>query len=437
MIHVLFCLRAFLLLFCLAWPSLVMAGEYDFAIPEAEEKPYELGGRVELRQVRHFLNQDSVRYFLNHYESDPGPTIDDFNPQVEFEGSYGKRLWQVFFLSHHEYLNTYQDEDWKNKLYQGYVSIKPSSNLTLELGKKSFLWGKGYAWNPAGFINRTKDPDDPELNLEGRTVLGLDYIKSFSGSSLNNLAFTALMLPVVEDFSNSELGETGDWNLAAKLYLLWHDTDLDFIYFNGPEQEESLGFDFAKNLAENLEIHGEVGLKLKARHVLLDSLGNALVSEEDQLSYMAGVRYLNSHDTTFFLEYYHNGAGYSSSELDGFFAYQKAAHESWLATKNEAIMQRAIRATRPYYGQRNFGRHYLYFKASQKEPFDFLYLTAWLASVVNLEDLSFSLQPGVSWSPVTNLVLNFRLAFPMGGSGTEFGEKPDQARSEFWVRYYF
>jgi hypothetical protein len=245
------------------------------------------------------------------------------------------------------------------------------------------------------------------------------------------------MLPVVEDFSNSELGETGDWNLAAKLYLLWHDTDLDFIYFNGPEQEESLGFDFAKNLAENLEIHGEVGLKLKARHVLLDSLGNALVSEEDQLSYMAGVRYLNSHDTTFFLEYYHNGAGYSSSELDGFFAYQKAAHESWLATKNEAIMQRAIRATRPYYGQRNFGRHYLYFKASQKEPFDFLYLTAWLASVVNLEDLSFSLQPGVSWSPVTNLVLNFRLAFPMGGSGTEFGEKPDQARSEFWVRYYF
>jgi hypothetical protein len=38
---------------------------------------------------------------------------------------------------------------------------------------------------------------------------------------------------------------------------------------------------------------------------------------------------------------------------------------------------------------------------------------------------------------VTNLELNFRVGVPIGPAHTEFGEKPDAVRTEFWARYYF
>ena len=315
--------------------------------------------------------------------------------------------------------------------------MKPSATLTVEAGKKSFLWGKGYAWNPSGFINRPKDPDDPELNLEGFTTLGLDYIKSFSKSSLKNLAVTALLLPVLDGWENTELGQSGDVNYALKLYLLWHDTDLDFIYFGGPNQSDSYGFDFAKNLAENFEVHGELGFKKDVKRMVLDSDGKSTVSRDDQLSYLLGGRYLNAYDTTFIVEYYHNGAGYDRGELNDFFTYQDRAWRRWLTTGNDATMERADMATRPYYQQRNFGEDYLYLKITQKEPFDILYFNPWLATIVNLQDLSFNLQPGATYTPVTNLELNFRVGIPIGPAGTEFGEKPDKFRPEFWIRYYF
>lgn len=414
-----------------------LAGEYDLNIPEAEKTPWELGGRLELRYVQHWLNDQSARYRLNYYNSDPGAYTEVWRPQLELNGGYrhGKVLFH--FLTHFEYDEASDGGEWVNKVYEAYAALKPSVNLALEGGKKSFSWGKGYAWNPAGFVNRPKDPDDPELNLEGFSFLGLDYIKSFTGSSLSNLAFTALALPVLDDWENTELGQSGDVNYAFKLYLLWHDTDLDFIYFGGPHQPDSFGFDFAKNLAENFEVHGEAGLRRAVTRTVLDSTGQATVSEQDQLSYLLGIRYLNAVETTFIVEYYHNGAGYDQSDLDAFFAYQDWAYQRWLATGNASYMQRAEMVTRPYYRQRNFGQDYLYLKITQKEPGDILYFNPWLALIINLQDHSFNLQPGLTYTPMTNLELNFRVGIPIGPASSEFGEKQDLFRPEIWIRRYF
>ena len=122
--------------------------------------------------MQHHLNDQSSRYRLNYYKDDPGSYTEEWRPQLELRGGYSKGIAQIHILTHHEYDETYQGGEWENRIYEGYVSLKPSANVTLEAGKKSFLWGKGYAWNPAGFINRPKDPDDPELNLEGFTALG-------------------------------------------------------------------------------------------------------------------------------------------------------------------------------------------------------------------------------------------------------------------------
>jgi hypothetical protein len=415
----------------------VNAKEYGFTIPEAEKKPYEFGGRLETRYIYHRLDEDSTLYSLNYYQNNPGADTHEWQGLIELSGSYRIGFLQADLLTHHKGATTYEDDEWANDVYEGYVSLTPTTHLTFDAGKKRVLWGKGYAWNPAGFLNRPKDPDDPALNLEGRTLLGLDLIKSFAEGHLGNIGLTALLLPVIDDWANKELGEEGDLNAALKLYLLWHDTDLDFIYFNGPRQPRSFGFDFAKNLAENFEVHGESAFREDVPHLVIDASGNTRQTREDQLSYLLGVRCLNQFDTTFIAEYYHNGGGYDRDEQEDFFSYQKAAFNQWQTTGNASRMQRAGQITRPYYQQRNFGEDYFYLKISQKEPFDILYFNPWAAAVVNLQDFSFSLQPGMTWTAVTNLELNLRVSIPLGASKTEFGEKPDALRPEIWMRYYF
>jgi hypothetical protein len=418
------------------------AGDYDFEIPEAEKKPYTLGGRIESRYIYHLHDEGAVRYQLNTFANDNDPGADTHAGQalVELNAAYRQGMLQANLLTHHQYgVEEYTQDEWDHVLYEGYLSLTPTPHLTIDGGKKRILWGKGYAWNPAGFINRPKDPDDPALSLEGRTLLGFDFIKSFSGDagSLTNMGLTALVLPVVANWANEALGREGDLNTALKLYLLWYDTDIDLIYFDGPEQITSLGMDFSKNLAENIEVHGEAAWRQDAPRVLVDADGRVSQSKKDQYSFLLGMRYLNTLDTTFISEYYHNGAGYDADEMDAFFDYQDTAIEAWQTTDETTAIQRAEQVTRPYYRQRNFGRDYGYLKISQKEPFDILYLTPWMAITVNLHDASFNLQPGLTWTPITNLELNLRAGIPLGPSGTEYGEKADRLRPEIWARYYF
>jgi hypothetical protein len=111
------------------------------------------------------------------------------------------------------------------------------------------------------------------------------------------------------------------------------------------------------------------------------------------------------------------------------FTYQVAAYRQWQATGDAAVIRRADQITRPIYQQRNFGEDYVYVKILQKEPFDILYFNLWVSAFVNL-------QPGMTWAPVTDPALNLRVGIPVGSDNTEFGEKPDVFRPEFWVRYY-
>jgi hypothetical protein len=419
------------------FPGPAGADEYAFSIPEAEKKPYELGGRLEARYIYHRLDEDSARYRLNYFRDDPGADTHEWQALAELSGSYKLGILQANLLTHHEHINTYEEDEWENDIYEGYVSLRFTPRITLDAGKKRILWGKGYAWNPAGFLNRPKDPDDPSLSLEGRTFLDIDLIKSFADGRLTNAGLTALLLPVVDDWANTELGEDGDLFSAVRLYLLWYDTDIDFIYFDGPDQPRSIGFDFAKNLAENFEVHGELAFQEGVRQPILEADGFTRRTREDQLGYLLGVRYLNAVETTFIAEYYHNGNGYDHGEVEDFFDYQMAAFRQWETTGDDATMQRAKQVTQPYYSQRNFGKDYFYLKISQQEPFDILYFNPWAALIVNLQDCSFNLQPGATWTPLTNLELNFRIGIPVGPANTEFGEKPDAVRPEFWARYYF
>ena len=82
-------------------------------------------------------------------------------------------------------------------------------------------------------------------------------------------------------------------------------------------------------------------------------------------------------------------------------------------------------------------RDYLYFRTSQKEPFDILYFTPEFTSIFNLDDGSCQLIPGFTYSPRTNLQLRLRGIFLVGSEGTEFGEKQSNYRVELRARFFF
>jgi hypothetical protein len=82
-------------------------------------------------------------------------------------------------------------------------------------------------------------------------------------------------------------------------------------------------------------------------------------------------------------------------------------------------------------------QNYVYLRASQKEPFNILYFTPAVTTIVNVDDQSFVVIPELTYSPVTNLELRFRAVALVGERRTEYGEKPNDYRLELRVRYYF
>jgi hypothetical protein len=153
-------------------------------------------------------------------------------------------------------------------------------------------------------------------------------------------------------------------------------------------------------------------------------------------SYLLGLRYLTERETTWIVEYYRNGGGYTEGEMRDYFAFSQGAYDQYLATGNNAALGRAGNLQSSY-GRPNPMQRYLYVRASQKEPFDILYFTPALTAIVNLEDRSYSITPELSYTGITNLDLRLRFFSLQGGRQTEFGEKLNDWRVELRARYYF
>jgi len=426
-------LYTLLLLFCLY--SLVFAEEYKFELSETEKKPYQLGGYGEFRPVLFGLDRNAALYKLKFYNRDEGRRIEEYNFRLQLEGSYEYGIARIFGRVNGDLSHTYQGWSDETSLYEGFLSLKPSNSFTLDMGKKTLKWGKGYAWNPVAFIDRPKDPDEPDLALEGFWVLSADFIQSFSGP-LKTLSFTPVFLPVLERI-NDAFGTTEKANLAAKLYLLLYDTDIDFIVFTGGSRSTRYGVDFSRNITSNFEIHGEFAYIEDFQKRYIDSNGNILSSTNDTVSYLLGVRYLSQRETTYILEYYRNGTGFTKGEFQYFYQFVDRAYDNYLATGNDAPLGKALNLSQGNYGRPNPMRNYLYLRISQKEPLDILYFTPSLTTIVNLNDPSFSIAPEVAYTGITNLELRLKATFLVGGGETEFGEKPNDYRIELRARYYF
>jgi len=421
------------LLLCLSGPA--RAEEYTFDISETEKKPYHIGGYAELRPVLLGLDKNAALYKLKFYNRDEGTALEEYNATLQLEGSLEKGIARLFFRTNTVYKESYLGSDHQTTIYEGFLSLKPSSSLTIDMGKRTLRWGKGYAWNPVAFVDRPKDPDEPDLNLEGFIVASADYIKSFDGP-LKTLSFTPVIVPVYEHV-NDTFGDINRLNFAGKLYLLLYDTDIDFIIFAGGSKTTRYGMDFSRNLTANFEIHGEFAFINDFKMRFSDSNGNSFEKKYDAKSYLIGTRYLTERDTTYIFEYYYNGTGFTAEEMRDYFSFINKGYGTYLSSGNDTLLKRASAITEGNYGRINPMRDYLYLRISQKEPFDILYFTPSITGILDLNDRSFSLSPELLYTAITNLELRLKASFIAGERPSEFGEKQNDYRLDLRARYYF
>ena len=416
-------------------PALVYADEeFSFEPEEFEKKTLEWGGYTELKWEHMDINHGSAFARLNLSDR-PISTLDRFNGSLQIDGYYAKEIISFNWLFK---ASARQDDlGWADMadIYKAYVSIKPAPFFTASLGKKSYRWGKGYAWNPVGFINRPKDPNDPEEALEGYTTAEIDLIKSLSGP-LQTAALTAVILPTWKDV-NEDFGEINNINLAVKLYLLYRDTDIDLTWYTGNSRSTRYGLDFSGNLAPNFEIHAELAYIPSQKRVILQDAGSSLIRETAAFSYLLGLRYLSKNDITAIIEYYHNDAGYTEEEVARFFQFVADGENQFLASGSDVLLKKAREMSMQGYGRPQPGRNYLYARFTQKEPFDILYFSPGLTTIVNLEDKSFSIIPELVYTGFTNWELRLRFSYLNGGTFTEYGEKMNSNKLELRVRYFF
>lgn len=413
--------------------GLATAEEFSFDESELEKKFWHLGGYVEARPGLNLVDRDAALSRLRYYGLGVGDFLADFNGKLLLEGSIEKDWAKLFIQPSLDYTNTRLNNYLKLSWYEAWLQAKPSEHVRLLVGKKSLKWGKGYAWNPVAFFDRPKSPDDPELSLEGYWLATTEYIHSFDGP-LKTVAVTPLILPQDHDL-NHDFSSSDQINWGGKLYLLLYDTDIDLIIRGKGGRNAAYGFDFSRNLTTNFEVHGEFAWQVDTRRQVIDASGQRTTVTGDTVSWLVGLRYLTEQDTTYILEYYRNGSGYTASEMDAYYQQVEQGWSLWQRTGTAAKLQQ-LGQNQMYTGLAAM-RDYLYLRVSQKEPFDMLYVTPAVTAITNLQDQSLSLAPEVVYTGITNLELRLKGTATVGSSRSEFGEKANDARIELRVRYYF
>jgi hypothetical protein len=409
------------------------AFDFDFDVERYARKAWEAGGFLE--GIGEYLraNRDATVYRLN----EPGGTTRSFNrfqARAELSGLYRAGRISLHSLLSARYTDDIFATSSEVRFFELYASAAPTAGTRAAVGKRTLRWGTGYAFNPTGFLERPKDPLDPELSREGFILADAAFTRGFAGA-LQVLTLQGVLLPVTSDV-NDAFGPDEGLNAAARAYLLYRDTDLYFMGRLGKSRPDALGMAVSRNLAENFAIHAEIAwFATRAGHVPgtggADGIDAAPATRKaEPLDLLAGLRYLTAGDTTWIVEYFRSGAGYTRSEL---------ARVLEQAEEGRAFsdLRPGAGRIRPMHGAPQPMRDYLYVRAMRNEPLGLLYTRAGANAIVNLQDGSASIMPEIIYTGLDNLELRGRFVVLTGGEQTDFGERLNRWRVELRVRYLF
>lgn len=350
---------------------------FDFTeLEEIEVKSYEYSGYIKTQQKHQILNEASPKFNTKNKNS-----MDTYLGEAYLNFKYYKNeyTFTTDFVANYNNIDEVESDTYT--LNQSFVTYKYNNHHLLSLGKKTSKWGKGYFFNPIAFIDRKKDPNNPEASREGYTQVNYNYNKVYD-SEIQNLSLDVVYLKTSSNI-NDDLYDQDSNILAIKSYILYKDIDLDFVYFYADQLPNKVGFDFSANIETNFEIHGEYSR-----------------NDEGYYSTLLGLKYLTTNDLTITSEYY----------------YQNETQDN----------------TTPFWD-----RKYLLNKFSQKEPLDILYFSLYYKNSLNISDNSHQNNLGFIYTGVRNLDIDFSIGKYYGDKNSEFGSKLIDKFSWLQIKYSF
>ena len=423
----------FSLIFTIALAScgILFAEDYsiDFEIPEEDkeaEEGLEWSGYLDSRYFIFRTDQSSPFYQIQFFgKDDLSKYWSQYKLELYLDADYQTRDMGFHLKTHSAY---YNDSDSGFDMFEAYGNVNLSLSSFIQAGKRRYNWGKGYAFNPVGYVNPFKDPENPELAQAGLLSMNFEKIKSLDSDFLKTVTLTAIIIPP-DEVLNKRYAEVKDTDLAAKLYFLLWDIDIDVMGYYSRANSSHIGFDFATNIRENIEIHGELShFRDEHKNAIVES--DLVTTKEDGYSYLMGFRYLNRWSTTVIGEYYHNGAGLDEAEYSDYIDFIQSGVDS-------SNPEKTLNYSRNYFKGTNLMRDYLYLKITQPEPFNWLYFTPSMFTIYNLNDNSFLLAISLSYKPFTNFEVMLWPTLLIGDEGTEFGSRQFDQRCELRMKVYY
>lgn len=403
--------------------------EYDFDIPEEEESKLELNGNLDTKWGLLHTRKSSSFYGVQFYDdSEKDDYLSQYRLDFYLDGNYQYKQVGFFMKTFYQYA---RDESVAPSFFELYGSLNFSPRLSMSIGKRRFNWGKGYAFNPVGYVNAEKDPENPDLALAGYTSVYFNYNKSFNSHFLQNFSFSTVLLPPESDI-NKKFASTDKIGIALKLYFLLNNIDIDVMAAYRRDDPFRVGMDFATNVRDNLEIHAELSYVYdEIKHFIADEVISR--HEMDGYSYLLGLRFLNRFNTTLIAEYYHNNNGLSKNEFTSYVNYLQYSVDSNIP---ELINSAKVNMS-AVFQSKTLMQDYFYLRLNQPEPFSWLYTSISLFSIYNLNDNSFLVSAQLGCKPYTNFEFILWPFFFFGKEDTEYGAKPFQKKIEIWMRFYF
>lgn len=359
-----------------------------------------------------------------------------------------------------------------------YVSVSPKPWLNLLVGKKRIIWGPGFAFNPTDLINPPKDPTDPNFQRAGQWTARLELpFEKFTVSALfapqvlyqtSGIPYAVMKYP---DYPLADGTKPADdsyhYLLAARLYLLLFNTDINFFYFFSNkyndlfENTSRFGASFSRYFFTDYELHVEALFQFGSSRLYPDhgcasggacNLASALSASKlhNGAVYprvLVGGRTQFKDESTLSIEYYYQADGYSDLEFGDFlkllvraqmFGAAPSAGNTPMGGSSGALPQR--------FTFDPLRRHYLIMSYNKPKIRDDWTLGATL--IAGLTDLSGTLSPTVSWSAKEWLTLSLYGFVPIRGipvgqvtvndvSYSEYSLLPIDFRVLFEARAYY
>lgn len=212
------------------------------------------------------------------------------------------------------FLTEYGDRINTLDIMRLYITWNTGDKGTLSLGRKQYLLGYGYGWNPADNVNSNKDPQNPDAEMVGVDSVIIEF------SPLENLSLRLAGISSPGDFTEGiqyqDIRTAGDMLLSLQGVELLLAGVWEFNEENDSVSSAAAAF---KADLRGLGIYSEASFQKGSRNLFPADTGYQR-KEQWLFTLLAGAEYTFPTETTVIAEYFLNGEGYDKRERENYAA---------------------------------------------------------------------------------------------------------------------